>query len=222
MQLRVLGEKGFHKFASKYVRVYFQQRSVCRQPHYLMRKNPLTKTSGRPFERGFLLSTCCQALQPGQQVKDVQKQYQLVRIAGDGRCLFRALSLGACMLTKTDQSARMSFQEHTEMADALRLQVCNELYKRKDDIMPFLDEDFDKYVIKMKQPSCWGGEPELAVAIHAIKHPVFVYSSQGGTNMVLVSKYGEDEYPEKPAIRLLYHRPGHYDLLVQAPITAKM
>lgn len=63
------------------------------------------------------------------------------------------------------------------------------------------------------------GEPELACAATVLECVIHVYqqSTQGGLGMI--SQYGElaKGGSRPPAINLLFHRLGHYDLLILMP-----
>lgn len=55
-----------------------------------------------------------------------------------------------------------------------------EMRRRRVDLAPFIDEDFDAYVARMARPGTWGGEPELSVAVHCIERPIQVTLLYGG------------------------------------------
>ncbi|KAL4422289.1 hypothetical protein ABPG75_008486 [Micractinium tetrahymenae] len=105
-------------------------------------------------------------------------------------------------------------QAETAQADELRHAVCDELLKRRNELYFFIDEDYDAYVTRMRQPRCWGGEPELAVATHVLQRPIAVFTKRAA-QLALVSRYGNEEYNGKAEVPLFFHGAGHYDLLVQ-------
>jgi hypothetical protein len=41
------------------------------------------------------------------------------------------------------------------------LQICDEMLRRRDDLAPFIDSDFDAYVADMQTPHMWADEPEV-------------------------------------------------------------
>ncbi|KAL6777313.1 CPLD17 [Auxenochlorella protothecoides x Auxenochlorella symbiontica] len=145
---------------------------------------------------------------------------QVIRILGDGRCMYRALVRGLHLA----QNKPLQPSEETNQADALRRRVCDELGKRREDFEPFIDCDFDAYVRDQRRPSAWGGEPELACAATVLECAIQVYqqSPQGGLG--LISQYGElaKGGSRPPAINLLFHRLGHYDLLMPGQIQSKL
>lgn len=79
----------------------------------------------------------------------------------------------------------LTFAEHTERADALRGRICAELRKRREEIEPFLDEDFESYLARMAQPHTWGGasrpasEAFCALAASAAGDSVWVRAGSG-------------------------------------------
>lgn len=100
-------------------------------------------------------------------------------------------------------------------------QVCDQLLKLRDDLSPFIDEDFDAYVANMRQPHVWGGEPELSVAADVLKRPVHVYDNR----LQPVTQYSPRETSDDDRIRqpifLLFQHLGHYDLLLKHDLTAR-
>ncbi|KAK2077097.1 hypothetical protein QBZ16_004731 [Prototheca wickerhamii] len=84
---------------------------------------------------------------------------QLVRVPGDGRCLFRALALGRHW-AKTGNLDALNANDvrWAREADALRGDICDELLNRKEDLEAYVEGDFAEYVQAMRAPSTWGGE----------------------------------------------------------------
>ncbi|KAK9904217.1 hypothetical protein WJX75_007060 [Coccomyxa subellipsoidea] len=123
-------------------------------------------------------------------------QFEIHRIAGDGSCLFRAVAQGA---HHTSTGALLSGRELFEEGFGLRREVCAEMVRRREEIEPFIPGLFDAYVSNMSLEGIWGGEPELAVAIHCIQRPIIVYkevkSGIFGKDLEKVSEYGAQEYP---------------------------
>ncbi|XP_022945712.1 OTU domain-containing protein At3g57810-like isoform X1 [Cucurbita moschata] len=137
-------------------------------------------------------------------------QFQRIRIAGDGRCLFRSVVHGACL-----RSGKPAPNEdlEKELADELRENVANELMKRRLDTERFIEGDFGQYVRCMRQPHVWGGEPELLMSSHVLRVPISVYIwDMKSANLKLIAEYGQ-EYSKENPIRVLFHSYGHYDLL---------
>lgn len=131
-------------------------------------------------------------------------------IPGDGRCLFRSVVHGACLRTgKPSPSESLE----KELADELRHKVADEFIKRRRDTEWFIEDDFDTYVVKIRQPHVWGGEPELLMSSHVLKMPITVYMrDRSSGNLKIIAEYGQ-EYGNENPVRVLYHGYGHYDAL---------
>ncbi|XP_022151797.1 OTU domain-containing protein At3g57810-like [Momordica charantia] len=137
-------------------------------------------------------------------------QFQKIRIAGDGRCLFRSVVHGACLRSGKPAPSEVL---QKQLADNLRENVANELMKRRLDTERFIEGDFSQYVRRMRQPHVWGGEPELLMSSHVLQMPISVYMWDKNTaNLKLIAEYGQ-EYGKENAIRVLFHSYGHYDSL---------
>ncbi|XP_059448362.1 OVARIAN TUMOR DOMAIN-containing deubiquitinating enzyme 4-like isoform X1 [Corylus avellana] len=159
--------------------------------------------------------------------RTMQKSETSLGIPGDGRCLFRSIVHGAC-LRKGKPSPSESHQK--ELADELRAksilvilsykanikwfgQVVDEFIKRRADTEWFLEGDFDTYVVQMRQPHIWGGEPELLMASHVLQMPITVYmKDKNSGSLKIIAEYGQ-EYGQDDPVRVLYHGYGHYDAL---------
>ncbi|XP_020422875.1 OTU domain-containing protein At3g57810-like isoform X1 [Prunus persica] len=148
------------------------------------------------------------------------KRETLLGIPGDGRCLFRSVVHGAC-LRAGKPSPSDALQR--ELADELRAKVQNELnfiplvadefIKRRADTEWFLEDDFETYVVQMRQPHIWGGEPELLMSSHVLKMPITVYMRDNDSgSLKIIAEYGQ-EYGKDNPIRVLYHGYGHYDTM---------
>lgn len=64
-----------------------------------------------------------------------QPSYSLLRIAGDGRCLFRSLAQGAHLAQQADEGGErpqlLAAAQETARADELRSAICEELLARR-------------------------------------------------------------------------------------------
>ncbi|KAB1213003.1 hypothetical protein CJ030_MR5G025814 [Morella rubra] len=131
-------------------------------------------------------------------------------IPGDGRCLFRSVVQGTCLRAgKPSPSERLQ----KELADELRSKVADEFIKRRKDTEWFLEGDFDSYVVQMRQPHIWGGEPELLMASHVLQMPITVFmKDENSGSLKIIAEYGQEYGKDKP-IWVLYHGYGHYDAL---------
>ncbi|KAG4163068.1 hypothetical protein ERO13_D01G148700v2 [Gossypium hirsutum] len=144
-------------------------------------------------------------------MKRMPKQETWIGIPGDGRCLFRSVIHGA-WLRSGKQSPSESCQK--DLADELRDKVVDEFIKRRADTEWFLEGDFDNYVVQMRQPHIWGGEPELLMCSHVLQTPITVYMRDKNTvTLKIISEYGQ-EYGKENPIKVLYHGYGHYEVLM--------
>ncbi|KAF7813623.1 ankyrin-3 isoform X1 [Senna tora] len=140
----------------------------------------------------------------------------IIRIPGDGRCLFRSVVYGAC-LRAGEQSPTPSKQK--QLADDLRAKVVNEFIKRRADTEWFLEGDFESYTGQMRKPHIWGGEPELLMCSHVLRMPIrVVMRDKKWGSLKIIAEYGE-EYGKDCPIQVLYHGYGHYDVLKTSPLS---
>ncbi|CAI5470853.1 unnamed protein product [Closterium sp. Yama58-4] len=185
-----------------------------------------------------LRSVACEAAGSGAVHASVDARkasttdYHVVRIPGDGRCLFHAVAHGHHARASLPQPTALS--ERCELADALRNQVADEFVKRREETEWFLEGNFDDYVANIRKPYVWGGEPELLMLSHVLKSPITVFiadprSPRSGAIMP-IAEYGR-EYAgkqegnegrvegegissSKDAICVLYNGSSHYDALI--------
>ncbi|KAF3493834.1 hypothetical protein DY000_02056543 [Brassica cretica] len=143
--------------------------------------------------------------------KRVYKDYSVIGIPGDGRCLFRSVAHGFCL-----RSGKMAPSEKVqrELADALRARVAEEFINRREETEWFVEGDFDTYVKQIQKPHVWGGEPELFMASHVLQTPITVHmKDEKAGGLITIAEYGQ-EYGKEDPIRVLYHGFGHYDALL--------
>ncbi|KAJ0246724.1 OVARIAN TUMOR DOMAIN-containing deubiquitinating enzyme 4 [Hirschfeldia incana] len=143
--------------------------------------------------------------------KRVYKDYSVIGIPGDGRCLFRSVAHGFCL-----RSGKPSPSEKVqrELADELRSRVADEFINRRQETEWFVEGDFDTYVKQIRKPHVWGGEPELFMASHVLQMPITVYmKDEKAGGLITIAEYGQ-EYSKEDPIRVLYHGFGHYDALL--------
>lgn len=143
--------------------------------------------------------------------KRVYKDYSVIGIPGDGRCLFRSVAHGFCL-----RSGKPSPSEKVqrELADELRARVADEFINRRQETEWFVEGDFDTYVSQIRKSHVWGGEPELFMASHVLQMPITVYmKDEKAGGLITIAEYGQ-EYSKEDPIRVLYHGFGHYDALL--------
>ncbi|KAF9597090.1 hypothetical protein IFM89_015281 [Coptis chinensis] len=138
-------------------------------------------------------------------------KYRVIGVPGDGRCLFRAVSYGACM--KCGEEAPDENRQ-IELADDLRARVADELLKRREETEWIIEGDFDIYVKRIQQPYAWGGEPELLMASHVLRMPISVYMiDRRSGDLVNIASYGHEYGQDESPIQVVFHGYGHYDVL---------
>ena len=147
---------------------------------------------------------------------DANDFYDIHKITGDGRCLFRSLVVSKSI---EDENTRLSAEREVLEADILREQTIRELVKRKEELEWIIEGDFDEYCANMRYPGAWGGEPEILLASHVLKRPIEVHMAMSGEPLRSIGIYGNEDYgtattdDKKPKLMLLFHGQGHYEAL---------
>eukprot|EP00271_Cylindrocystis_brebissonii_P002542 TRINITY_DN13231_c0_g2_i1.p1 TRINITY_DN13231_c0_g2~~TRINITY_DN13231_c0_g2_i1.p1 ORF type:complete len:310 (-),score=-9.08 TRINITY_DN13231_c0_g2_i1:815-1744(-) len=140
--------------------------------------------------------------------------FKVVRMPGDGRCLFLAVVYGCC---RKSRGGMPSLRAQTQMADELRSKVADEFVKRREETEWFLEGDFDRYVRNMRRPHAWGGEPEMLMMSHVLRTPITVCmrDPKDNDNLITLAEYGEEYGKDKSIepIFVLYNGSSHYDAL---------
>ena len=109
----------------------------------------------------------------------VVEYFGVVRVRGDGRCMFRAMAVGLAHIT--NKMLTSSSEEHE--ADQLRLAVAESMCRTAEKRRKFQDAEtaisfempMATYCKRILQPTFWGGEPELLVLCHLLRRPIVVY-----------------------------------------------
>ncbi|KAI8821441.1 uncharacterized protein EV422DRAFT_506110 [Fimicolochytrium jonesii] len=131
-------------------------------------------------------------------------------VAGDGNCLFRALS---------DQ-----YDGTPNSHSAARRDVCDHLVEHRDTYAPFVDEDgegsFEQHVGRMRRDGCYGGNMEVVafaraksvdVAVHQAGEPVWIVSGESidkpadATHSDMLSEAGSSPSSQTAQHRRLLH-----------------
>ena len=157
------------------------------------------------------------------EVVEDSRDYRLVKIKGDGRCMFRALVNG---MTR-NKGKYIGGDAEAQQADALRLAVAEALCRSEVHRLEFeeaveaisYEADLPQYCERIQSPQFWGGEAELLVLSKLLQQPIFVYLKESG-GYRSIQEYGKIYAPAKgkkgrQPIRLLYQNNNHYDLLVR-------
>ncbi|KAL3132074.1 hypothetical protein ABBQ32_008684 [Trebouxia sp. C0010 RCD-2024] len=111
-----------------------------------------------------------------------ERGYRILKIKGDGRCLFRALAQGL----SRNKGVFISEETETKEADELRLAVRDALCrteKRKKEFknavisLEATEGPIGRYCQRLVSPSCWGGEVEMLVLSKMLHTPIYVYKT---------------------------------------------
>ena len=114
-------------------------------------------------------------------------------VAGDGNCLFRALS---------DQLFDTANQHEQTRSDVVRF-----IEEHREDFEPFVEDDepFDRYVACMRRPGTWGGNLELQAASCCYHANIYVH--QLGLPRWDIINFAE---PDVRVLQLSYHDGMHW------------
>ncbi|EEH51827.1 uncharacterized protein MICPUCDRAFT_23125, partial [Micromonas pusilla CCMP1545] len=160
--------------------------------------------------------------------------FKVIRVRGDGRCMFRSLAVGLAHIRRETLTAA----DEERNADQLRLAVAESLCRAPEKRKQFpeattaisYEMTLQTYCQRLLKPSFWGGEPELLVLAKIVRRPIVVYipaakvkSAGTQSGYVPIQTYGREFEKggsgdktgkgRKP-VRLLYNGQNHYDLLI--------
>ncbi len=157
----------------------------------------------------------------------------IIRIKGDGNCLFRAIVEG-CKNLELSPELMDHFSDHVK----LRKKVIEEFNKKSletiqsikstisDEERRSIDEiseqDIGSYIDKMSKPTTWGGTPEIMAIATLLKKRIIIH--QAGTQIKIPP--GQD-YDEWPVMLELIHESAneskqgenHYNLAVKRELS---
>lgn len=128
------------------------------------------------------------------------KGLTLIRMVGDGACLFRAVS--------------QAVYGDAEVHNLVRSQCMDYMLRERDHFAPYVVESFDEYVRRKRDVACFGDHLEIQAMSEMYCRPVHVYSVER-------SAEGVDEplnIFQPPAvgldpILLSFHSQNHYNYL---------
>ncbi|KAJ8608324.1 hypothetical protein CTAYLR_009413 [Chrysophaeum taylorii] len=120
----------------------------------------------------------------------------LVRVSGDGNCLFRSVAHQIYGDDKHHALVRQRCLDYMEQERAY--------------FEPYVAMDFASYVAEKRRDGSWGDEPELQALCELYDRPAQVWSYNAGGAKVLRAFHGTD----CPPMRLSYYGGGHYDSIV--------
>lgn len=134
-------------------------------------------------------------------------------IQPDGHCLFSAV---ADQLQQ--QAVPLGGEAGAAPYRATRQRATEYMRAHADDFAPFLDEDFDAYVAKMRATAEWGGQLELTALARAYGVEIRVLQD-GRTEIIQPGDAADGDAPKQ--IWLAYYRHGyglgeHYNSLRKA------
>ncbi|PKS07627.1 hypothetical protein jhhlp_006233 [Lomentospora prolificans] len=144
-------------------------------------------------------------------------------IRPDGHCLFSAVAdqLEHCdvALSSAGKRARDAVEGKAPGFKVVRAVAAGWIEDHPDDFAPFLEEDLDSYVTKMRDTAEWGGQIELMALANAYNVQINVV--QNGP-MEKIRPSGEMESEPAAEIWLAYYRHGyglgeHYNSLRKSP-----
>ncbi|KAL6777107.1 hypothetical protein ACKKBF_B20240 [Auxenochlorella protothecoides x Auxenochlorella symbiontica] len=153
------------------------------------------------------------------------EKLKVVKIQGDGRCMFRAIAQGLARNKGIFLGPEVEVQEADQLRGAVTEGLCRSKKRRadfKEALVSIQTEDsLDNYCRRLQNPSFWGGEPELLVLSKMLRVPIYVYTKEQGFGAGYsplykvgekFAKAGKDWKKRKP-VKLLYSNGNHYDLL---------
>lgn len=131
--------------------------------------------------------------------KSPLEQFRVLKIDGDGRCMFRATVQGLASLRGLVCGPAMETRE----ADLLRVAVAEALCTTPDARAAHPDamfavkvefKDLKSYCTRLASPRFWGGEAEMLVLASILKQPIAVRSAalavrERGALLILVSTW---------------------------------
>ena len=160
--------------------------------------------------------------------------HHLMKIYGDGNCLFRAIAtavdndlLNCCRSIVGWPLNDMQAQKETNSAKKLRDSTVK-LWKENRQVYeshaeelgftPFVTEDLTTRMERIMKGAEYAGEPEIIALVHIVQCPIVVHYEHTGTSQMFGETY-QDPSDDKNCIHLLYYpdkpgQAGHYDRLV--------
>jgi len=186
--------------------------------------SPMASTSPRFFAR------IGSSLGGGSPALKKVEHYSVHKVAGDGRCMFRALVKGMAK----NKGLALGPREERDDADELRMAVkeviCDDDKEHRQYeealIAITVDESLKRYCQRIERSDFWGGESELLVLSKLIHQPIIVYIPEQehartwGNGFIPIAEYGSElskkskKGKQRMPVRLLYSGKNHYDLLV--------
>ena len=123
----------------------------------------------------------------------------VIEVEGDGNCLYRAV-------------AHQFFLDESRHEE-IRAKVTKHLQKHKDRFKPFIDGDYDDYVVEQMESGTWGDDIEIKVIEEIYDRRVVIYDSESGGPLQPMNT-NFDEEGDADAVQpivLSYHGQMHYN-----------
>ncbi|XP_021767582.1 OTU domain-containing protein At3g57810-like isoform X3 [Chenopodium quinoa] len=153
------------------------------------------------------------------------ERYTILKVTGDGRCMFRALVKGMAR----NKGITLTPQQERDNADELRAAVKEVICENENERRQYqeavtaitVDEPLHRYCQRIGRHDFWGGESELLVLSKLCNKRIIVYipetehkSGKWGSGFIPIAEYGAVKKRQPHVVRLLYSGRNHYDLLV--------
>mmetsp|Transcript_10953 Transcript_10953/g.37251 ORF Transcript_10953/g.37251 Transcript_10953/m.37251 type:complete len:310 (-) Transcript_10953:117-1046(-) len=122
----------------------------------------------------------------------------IVRMHGDGNCLFRAV--GQCVYGSDDAHLRV------------RALCMDYMARERAYFSQFVTENFDDYVARKRRANEHGNHVEMQAMSELFNRPVLVFSPTHGDQPM--NTFQPDGHSSTPPIRVSYHHNQHYNAIV--------
>lgn len=165
----------------------------------LLTKKPLLFSSSSAKYKNTTISS----------LKILAKNYsfECCDVSGDGNCLFHAVD--------AQFKLRKIFNKYEP--DIIRNMVVKHIRSHKDDFAEFIDEDFDRYLEKMRVDRTWGGEPEIRAIMEIFKVNIVVFSDKQQEPII----YNDHNNELRKTIYIGHISEVHYQSLIDIASTNK-
>lgn len=143
-----------------------------------------------------------------------QANLRVVRVRGDGRCLYRAIAKNLACLEDRSLSERLERED----ADALRQMAWKEICVDRTNWFKsrhVIEGSINAYCSQMRNPQFFAGEAEMLALSERLAVPISVYMNVDGRLKAVVT-YGEQFFKKKnnAVVRVVYSNGNHYDAVL--------
>ncbi|KER31041.1 hypothetical protein T265_02606 [Opisthorchis viverrini] len=137
-----------------------------------------------------------------------KKGWKIIKVQADGACLFRSVCMLFCYNDYAPILAHQIFGDE-EKHDVVRNQVIDYMLKNKEHFSAYVTEDFEHYINRKRDITCYGNHIEIQAIAELYNRPVEIYYDSVEPINVFHADYSK-EFP----IRLSYHGRVHYNSIV--------